>query len=297
MQYQSLFEPVRMGKLEIPNRFVMCAMGPMGLGDKEGGFSQRGIDYYVERAKGGTGLIITGVTHVHHYEVHAYPGTPSATMNPPHFIRTAHEMCERIHAYGSAIFLQISAGFGRVYADFGDTQPISASPIMNRFHDVECRELTVEEIHDIVAKIGQGAKIAQQAGFDGVQIHAVHEGYLLDQFAIAFFNHRTDEYGGCLENRLRFAREVVEEIKRQCGADFHVSLRYTAKSMIKDWRVGAMPGEEFEEKGRDLEEAVEAAKLLVKYGYDSLDVDAGCYDAWYWNHPPMYQEKGLYREY
>ena len=299
MKYKALFEPVKFGKLELPNRFAMCAMGPIGLGDAQGGFNQRGVDYYVERAKGGTGLIITGVNHAdNEFEHHEVPSTPSPTINPPYFIRTTREMTERIHAYGSLIFLQISAGFGRVFAEFpeGDL-PISASPTMNRFFDVRCRPLERHEIHSIVRKMGQAAATAKKAGFDGVQIHAVHEGYLLDQFAISFFNQRTDEYGGSLENRLRFAREVVEEIKRVCGQDYHVSLRYSPKSFIKDWRVGGLPGEEFEEKGRDVEEGVEAAKLLVSYGYDSLDVDVGCYDAWYWNHPPMYQEKGLYRKY
>ena len=146
-------------------------------------------------------------------------------------------------------------------------------------------------------QFGKGAFNAKRAGFDGVQIHAVHEGYLIDQFAIALFNQRTDEYGGSLENRLRFAREIVEEIKKTCGEDFPVTLRYSPKSFIKDFRDGALPGEEFEEKGRDLEEGVAAARLLVEYGYDALDTDVGSYDSWWWSHPPMYQKKGLYRPY
>lgn len=299
MQYKVLFEPVSIARVVVPNRFAMCAMGPMGLGDAEGGFTQRGVDYYVERARGGAGLIITGVTHAaNNIEVHEYPSTPSATVNPSHFVRTAREMTERIHAYGSSIFLQLSAGFGRVFAEMAPGEPpVSASPIQNRWFDMTCRALTVEEIHDIVRQCGQAAGIAKDAGFDGVQIHAVHEGYLLDQFAIAFFNQRTDEYGGTLENRLRFAREVCEEIKRVCGNGFPVTLRFSPKSFIKDWREGALPGEEFEEKGRDVAEGVEAARLLESYGYDAFDVDVGCYDAWWWNHPPMYQEKGLYRAY
>lgn len=299
MKYKSLYEPVSIANVKLPNRFAMCAMGPMGLGDAEGGFTQRGVDYYVERAKGGTGLIITGVTHAaNNIEVHEYPSTPSATINPGHFIRTAREMTERIHAYGSSVFLQLSAGFGRVFAEMAEGElPVSASPIPNRWIDVNCRALTKEEIADIVRQCGQAANIAKDAGFDGVQIHAVHEGYLLDQFAISFFNQRNDEYGGSLENRLRFAREVCEEIKRVCGGDFPVTLRFSPKSFIKDWRVGALPGEEFEEKGRDVKEGIDAAQLLEKYGYDALDIDVGCYDAWWWNHPPMYQEKGLYRKY
>ena len=118
-----------------------------------------------------------------------------------------------------------------------------------------------------MTQFGKGAYNAKRAGFDGVQIHAVHEGYLIDQFAIAMFNQRTDEYGGSLENRLRFAREIVEEIKKTCGPDFPVTLRFSPKSFIKDWRVGALPGEQFVEKGRDLPEGIEAAKLLVSYGY------------------------------
>ena len=153
---------------------------------------------------------------------------------------------------------------------------------LHRWLDKVCRELTVDEIHTIVKRFGEGAYNAKRAGFDGVEIHAVHEGYLIDQFAISFFNHRTDEYGGSLENRLRFAREIVEEIHAKCGRDFVVALRYSPKSFIKDWRVGALPGEEFEEKGRDLPEGIEAAKLLVSYGYDCLDVDVGSYDAWWW---------------
>ena len=299
-KYAKLFEKTKIGSCEIKNRFAMAPMGPLGLGDAEGGFNQRGIDYYTERAKGGTGLIITGVTFVENeVEEHGMPNCPCSTHNPVQFVRTAREMTERIHAYGAKVFLQMSGGFGRVTipTNLGEFPPVAPSPIPHRWLDKICRELTKDEIHYIVKKFGDGAYNAKRAGFDGVQIHAVHEGYLIDQFAIALFNQRTDEYGGSLENRLRFAKEIVEEIKKRCGADFPVTLRYSPKGMIKDWRVGALPNEEFEEKGRDLDEGVEAAKLLVSYGYDALDVDVGTYDAWWWNHPPMYQEKGLYRPY
>lgn len=299
-KYKRLFESIKIGKCEIKNRFALAPMGPLGLGDSEGGFNQRGIDYYTERAKGGTGLIITGVTFVdNEVEEHSMPNCPCSTHNPIHFVRTAREMTERIHAYNAKVFLQMSGGFGRVTipTNLGEFPPIAPSAIQHRWLDKICRELTVDEIKYIVKKFGDGAYNAKRAGFDGVQIHAVHEGYLIDQFAISLFNHRTDEYGGTLENRLRFAREIVEEIKSRCGEDFPVTLRYSPKSFIKDLRDGALPGEEFIEKGRDLEEGIEAAKLLVSYGYDSLDTDVGSYDSWWWSHPPMYQEKGLYRPY
>lgn len=300
MEYKNLFTPVKIGSVTIKNRFAMAPMGPLGLADAQGGFNQRGIDYYTERAKGGTGLIITGVTFSDcEVEAQSMPNCPNSTYNPVHFVRTSREMTERIHAYGSKVFLMMSGGFGRVTipTNLGEFPPVAPSAIPHRWLDKTCRPLTVEEIRSIVKSFGDGAYNAKRGGFDGVEIHAVHEGYLLDQFAISMFNQRTDEYGGSLENRLRFAREVVEEIKKRCGDDFPVALRFSVKSMIKDWREGALPGEDFEEKGRNIEEGLEAAKLLVSYGYDALDTDVGTYDAWWWNHPPMYQEKGLFRPY
>lgn len=278
----------------------MAPMGPLGLGDSEGGWNQRGIDYYTRRAQGGTGLIITGVTFSDcEVETQSMPNCPNSTYNPVHFVRTSREMTERVHAYGAKIFLQMSGGFGRVTipTNLGEFPPVAPSPIPHRWLDKTCRELTRDEIHKIIESFGKGAFNAKRAGFDGVEIHAVHEGYLIDQFAIAFFNHRTDEYGGSLENRLRFAKEIREEIAKTCGWDFTVAVRFSPKSMLKDWRKGALPNEEFEEKGRDLEEGLQTAKLLEAYGYDALDVDVGCYDAWWWNHPPMYMEKGPYRKY
>ena len=278
----------------------MAPMGPLGLGDSEGGWNQRGIDYYTRRAQGGTGLIITGVTFSDcEVETQSMPNAPNSTYNPVHFVRTSREMTERVHAYGAKIFLQMSGGFGRVTipTNLGEFPPVAPSPIPHRWLDKTCRELTRDEIHKIIESFGKGAFNAKRAGFDGVEVHAVHEGYLIDQFAISFFNHRTDEYGGSLENRLRFAKEIREEIAKTCGWDFPVAVRFSPKSMLKDWRKGALPNEEFEEKGRDLEEGLQTAKLLEAYGYDALDVDVGCYDAWWWNHPPMYMEKGPYRKY
>ena len=300
MKYQELFTPVKVGSITIKNLFAMAPMGPLGLADANGGWNQRGIDYYVERAKGGTGLIITGVTFFDQVVEKQDPSTvPNPLYKPVSFVKTSCEMTERVHAYGSKIFLQLSGGFGRVTipTNVGDIPPIAPSPIPHRWLDKTCREISREEIQAIVRQFGEAAYHAKRAGFDGVQIHAVHEGYLMDQFAISMFNQRTDEYGGPLENRLRFARETVEEIKKRCGEDFPVTLRFSVKSMIKDWRVGALPGEDFEEKGRDVAEGLEAARLLESYGYDALDTDVGTYDAWWWNHPPMYQEKGLYRKY
>ncbi|MEI8631357.1 hypothetical protein P4S72_02955 [Vibrio sp. PP-XX7] len=124
-----------------------------------------------------------------------------------------------------------------------------------------CRELTVEEIHTYVRKFAESAAIAKKSGFDGIEIHAVHEGYLLDQFAIAFFNQRTDEYGGSLPNRLRFATEIVQAIKAECGADYPVSLRYSIKSFIKDWCQGGCRMKSLLRKAETLRKALRRRKF------------------------------------
>lgn len=296
--HPELFEPTRIGSIEVKNRYAMGPMGPLGFATSEGGFNERSIEYYVARARGGIGLIITGVCQVDNPADGVPSGLiPNPTLSPGLFMTTARDLTERVHAYGAKIVLQAGAGFGRVItpAVLGDRRPASASEIPYRWDPSRtCREMTKDEIRHVVDGFRTTAAVAKAAGFDGIQVHAVHEGYLLDQFAISFFNHRTDEYGGSLENRLRFAREIVEAIHEAAGEDFPVQLRYSIKSMIKDWGQGALPGEEFEEKGRDLEEGIEAARLLVSYGYEVLDVDVGTYDSWFWNHPPMYQDKGLY---
>lgn len=297
-KYSNLFEPIKIGTLKIKNRFAMAPMGPGGLCSEDGSFNEQGIEYYVKRAKGGTGLIITGVTYVENeIEKCAMPSMPCPTINPTNFVKMAKVMTERVHAYDSKIFLQLTAGFGRVSIPgiVGDITPIAPSEIPHKWIEgLTCRSLTIEEIKKYIDKFAESALIAKESGFDGVEIHAVHEGYLLDQFAISFFNHRTDEYGGSLENRLRFATEIVKTIKEKCGKNFPVSLRYSVKSYIKGYNDGALPGEEFIEVGRDLEEGLLAAKLLEEAGYDAFNADAGTYDSWYWNHPPMYFEKGMY---
>ena len=148
--------------------------------------------------------------------------------------------------------------------------------------------MTKEQIHEIIEAFAKTAKLCRDAGVDGVEVHAVHEGYLLDQFAIEYFNKRDDQYGGSFENRYRFAAEVVKAIKAECGEDFPVSLRYSVESKMKGFREGAVPGEEYTEVGRNMEESERAAKYLQDAGYDMLNADNGTYDSWYWAHPPMY---------
>lgn len=296
MDRELLFTPFQIGKCNIKNRYAMVAMGTGGMVNVDGTFNERGIEYYIERARGGVGIIITGTMYVENNIEKVLPGVmPFPTLNPNRFIINSSELTERVHAYDCKIFAQLTAGFGRVMTPhLLMSQPVSASCVESFWgHGLMCRELSIAEIHDIVEKCAVSALICKSAGYDGVEIHAVHEGYLLDQFAISLFNHRTDEYGCSLENRLRFACEIVKRIKEKCGADFPVALRYSLKSFIKENKQGGLPNENFVELGRDIEEGLQAAKILEAAGYDSLDLDSGSYEAWYWAHPPVYHEEGL----
>ena len=249
--------------------------------------------------KNDVGLIITGICSVD-TTIEGLPtvAVPCPTTVPIAFVHSTRTMNERIHAYGSKILLQLTGGLGRSAIPGFTKNNIAPSAQGNRFvPSVEHREMTREEIQRLIQKFIESAVIAKKAGFDGVEVHTVHEGYLLDQFAISIYNHRDDEFGGSLENRLRIATDIVKGIKKMCGEDFTVSLRYSLKSCMKGLRQGGLPGEDYQEAGRDIDEGIEAAKILVDAGYDMLNVDAGTYDSWYWNHPPMYFGKGVYNEY
>lgn len=291
-KYENLFSPIKIGSIQVPNRLAMMPMGVFSarlMNQKTGAYTKDGADYYIERAKGGTGLIITGIT----------PIIPMPYINPVNYpeeyVSEMRYLMDGIHEQGSKIFVQLTAMNGRAAHLESEAQrqmlPAPA-PIQNVWDPtIQNRGITVEEIKQYVKNFAEASWLVKQAGGDGVEIHAVHEGYLLDQFAIAFFNRRTDEYGGSLENRLRFPREIVEAIKAKCGDDFPVSVRYSVRSYVKDFNRGALPGEEFEEKGRDLEEGILVAKMLEGFGYDMLNCDNGSYDSWYWAHPPMYMPK------
>jgi len=296
-KYQKLFEPITVGKLTIKNRISMAPLGIIAMADPCGGFTENAQEYYVERAKGGTGLIITGITNVNYNEMPALL-MPCASSNPLMFMKSCAPMNERIHAYDSRIFLQLTGGFGRVAIPHLMKNAIAPSDQENRWDpSIHQKAMTIDEIKELIASFVTCAVVAKESKFDGVEIHAVHEGYLLDQFAIALYNKRTDEYGGDLQGRLKITTDIVKGIKAACGEDFPVSLRYSLKSFVKGIRHGALPGENFVELGKDIAEGIEAAKILVNAGYNMLNVDAGTYDSWYWNHPPMYFEKGMYREF
>lgn len=284
--YEHLGMPFQIGKLTLKNRFCMAPIGGGQHHVPSGGLKNETIQYLVERAKGGFGLIFTGAIAADG-TVDPYTGVgPTILQNPDAFRMTATELNERANAYGTKIFAQITMGLGRNYPNL----PAPSSVHVFRHPGEVSPELTRDQIKSKIDSVVKASKIAKDSGFSGVEVHSIHWGYLLDQFALSMMNHRTDEYGGCLENRLRAAKEILEGIKQECGSDFPVSMRLGLKTFVKDFEKASLTGEE--EAGRTLEEGIEIAKLLESYGYDCLNVDTGIYDSFYYACPPMYMPKG-----
>ncbi|UCG84417.1 MAG: FAD-dependent oxidoreductase [Dehalococcoidia bacterium] len=281
-----LFEEGRIGKLSIQNRIVMAPMGIVGLTEPNGMITQRGIDYYIERAKGGVGLIITRlflpILDIEFGPLKELGISPVPRIERPDVLPRLEELAVGVHKYETRIAIQLTAGFGRVL----DPHIVGAlgiettgpSPIPNVWDlGVITRELSTEEVELIVKACGTAAEMIKAAGIDAIELHG-HEGYLLDQFMTSLWNKRTDKYGGELSGRLRFPLEMVEMIKEKAGEDFPVIYRYAIDHYI--------------EGGRQVPESLEIARRLEKAGVDALHVDAGCYDNWYWPHPPLYQPPG-----
>jgi len=304
--YEPLLTPWKIGKCEIKNRIVLTSMGGTDLfGWMEmNHFDKDGARFIMEVAKNNVGLCLPGCQPVYN------PMFGQWLFKNKRMFNDLKAWLPEFHKTGAKLFIQLTAGFGRSFTvsemmeklynnkalrvlakpvmDL-DKITASASPSPNRWSDhLPSREMTKEEIEYFIMAFAKSAKMCQDAGVDGVEIHAVHEGYLLDQFTLKYVNKREDEYGGSLENRYRFAIEIVKAIKRECGEDFPVSLRYSVISKTKGFREGALPGEQYEEVGRDMEESIQAVKLLQEAGYDMLNCDNGTYDAWYWAHPPIY---------
>ncbi|MEG1528147.1 MAG: FAD-dependent oxidoreductase [Clostridia bacterium] len=305
-EYESLFTPWKIKNVEIKNRIVLTSMGGTSIFGwmEPHHFDKEAANFLLERAKNNVGLILPGIAPIRNVM-----GGGWLYKSKKSFKKLKGFM-EEIHKTGAKLFVQLTAGFGRSFAVnhlmekmvenkflgfiakplFNvDRLTASASPNPNRWSTkTPSRALTVDEIQEMIVAFGKTAKMCKEAGVDGVEIHAVHEGYLLDQFTLKYTNQREDNYGGSFENRYRFPAEIVKEVKKVCGQDYPVSLRYSVVSKTKGFCQGAMPGEEFTEVGRDLTESEQAAKYLQDAGYDMLNADNGTYDAWYWSHPPMY---------
>ena len=275
-----LFERGKIGRLEIKNRIAMAPMlTALSEPVEDGRLSQRDIDFYAARAKGGTGMIITTFMRPNR-RLEASIGEP--VVNSSRCIRWLNDLAEACHEYGAKVCVQLSPGLGRIQPPnpalpHGGT--VSASPLPNFWDpNVIARELTIEEIEQLVKDFEFSCNIISSAEIDAIEIHA-HQGYLVDEFVTALWNKRTDKYGGDLDGRLRLPLELVEAAKRGAGADFPITYRYGLTHYL--------------DGGREIEEGLEIARRLEAAGVDGLNIDAGCYETNNRAQPPTTQPPGL----
>lgn len=256
-----LFEKGAISHMKLKNRIVM---GPMGTtGEADGSYNLNAVRYFEERARGGTGLIITGANVVST----KYEDRPCTELSNFHHVERLAMLVERCHHHGAKVCVQLSPGLGRMVFTDPFTPPYSSSECDSFwFPNLKCKPLSVEDIHYLADKIGYSASLAAAAGADAVELHS-YGGYLLDQFISTMWNKREDEYGGSLENRLRFPMECIAAIRKYCGTSMPLLVKFTAYHGV--------PG------GRELEEGIAIAKAFEQAGADALHVDVGCYEAWY----------------
>ena len=202
-----------------------------------------------------------------------------------------YELLDACHAYGARVFAQVTAGPGRNYPGFKTPTSVQVFGAPNLMSP----ELTVDDIKSKIKDLAATALLVKKAGYDGIELHAMHWGYLLDSFALSYFNHRTDEYGGSLENRMRFIKECIESVRAACGPDFPICVRLAVKSFMAGYATPSMDGSN--EVGRTPEEAAEIGKLLESYGVDVISADLGVYDSVSYALPNVYMPHGLTLEY
>lgn len=233
----------------------------------------------MERAKGGYGIVFPAGAKVScRFEPNVIPNV----LKDPHNATRLGILCNKIHHYGAKVCIQLTIGVGRVASVgqlYDGTVPKSASKC-TLFWDPskECEPYTVDEIHYLVEEFGKGALLAKNSGADMIEIHG-YGGYLIDQFISEQWNHRTDEYGGSRENRLRIVYELRDSVWKYCGKDFPIILKFT-------------PDHGYE-GGRKLEEGIEILKLLDDGGFAAFHLDYGCWETWYNAVTTVYEKDGV----
>lgn len=315
MSYDMLFSPMKIGNVEIKNRIVMAPMC-MGFGQYNGCATETMMDYYEERAKGGVALIFTEITRIN--DITGASSFGQLGMSHDYQIPALREMADRIHKHNCKIMVELhhpgrqnlglmigtvpicnigSKLMGNLYTKILTQAVIPQGKKLQDKHIVprtvapsKCerskmsdsvnRELSVNEIKRIICQFIEGAVRVKKAGCDGVELHAAH-GYLIQQFLSPNTNKRTDQYGGSLENRMRFLLEIIDGIRSNCGKDFPIVVRLTVDEMYSE--IGQNG------KGYNLEEGIKMAKILNDKGIDAIDVSSAAYDTFnYWLEPTTF---------
>lgn len=316
MSYDLLFSPINIGNVEIKNRVVMAPMC-MGFGQFNGKVTDAMMNHYVERAKGGVGLIITEITRIN--DITGAASFGQLGISHDYQIAGLKEMASRVHSYGAKIMVELhhpgrqNLGLmigtvplsvacdkimGSAYAKLltgavippgkklqdKDIVPRTVAPSKcekSKMAESVNRGLTKSGIKKLIRQFVDGALRVQKAGCDGVELHAAH-GYLIQQFLSPFTNRRNDEYGGSFENRMRFLNEIIDGIRRECGKNFPILVRLSVDEMYE--KIGE------KNKGYNLEEGLKIAKALSDKGIDAIDVSSGTYDTFnYWLEPTTFE--------
>ena len=312
--YDLLLSPMKIGSMTVKNRTVMTA-AEFSLGQTNGKPTERLMDYYEERAKGGVGMIIPGICRVN--DMGGASTFTQLAMSHDYHIAPMHEFAERLHRHGAKLCIQLHHPGRQGMASAINSLPL-VIPVSERFPGVmdqvfKCTPLLLgmeakgicfsvqapskvelakhgatrmhamskKEIRDLIEDFIAAAVRCRKAGVDCVELHAGH-GYIIQQFLSPHTNRRTDEYGGSFEGRMRFITEIIEGIRTQCGRDYPLTVRLTADEMYD--RVGR-PG-----VGYDLETGKRIAKRLEELGVDAINVTSACYDAYnYWLEPTSFE--------
>ena len=312
--YDLLLSPMKIGSMTVKNRTVMTA-AEFSLGQTNGKPTERLMDYYEERAKGGVGMIIPGICRVN--DMGGASTFTQLAMSHDYHIAPMHEFAERLHRHGAKLCIQLHHPGRQGMASAINSLPL-VIPVSERFPGVmdqvfKCTPLLLgmeakgicfsvqapskvelakhgatrmhamskKEIRDLIGDFIAAAVRCRKAGVDCVELHAGH-GYIIQQFLSPHTNRRTDEYGGSFEGRMRFITEIIEGIRTQCGRDYPLTVRLTADEMYD--RVGR-PG-----VGYDLETGKRIAKRLEELGVDAINVTSACYDAYnYWLEPTSFE--------
>lgn len=312
MNYPKLFEPGKIGSLEISNRTVMTAM-EIDFGRFDGRLSRLQSDYYYERALGEVGLIITGITRV---DSLTGVGSPlQLSVADSGSVRSLRKLTERIHTTDTKIFCQIHhpgrqsytamiynwpmiaffskiPGFRKIFGPMVsfyrkwmkltyEPSVVSASDVMCHHVNQKVRALKTREVEKLVRKFVKGAERVKAAGFDGVEIHGAH-GYLIQQFLSPRTNKRTDRYGGSFENRFRFLKEIITGVRKACGSDFPISVRLSVDEFYQN--------DTGDDRGITLPLGIEIAKATAALGVDVLNISSATYETInYWLEPVTFQ--------
>jgi len=255
-----LFEPIKIGTMELKNRIVMPPMGT-NFSTEDGYATKRLINYHVERAKGGVGLIIVEGAYV---EPRGKGSIRQLAVDHDNKIPRLKELATAIQANGAKATLQLFHGGRQSHSSIIGTQPVSASEVFCRLTRETPRALTVEEIQDVIEAFAEGTRRTKAAGFDAVEIHGAH-GYLINQFLSPLTNKRTDKYGGDVKGRTRFLLEILELTRDKVGSDYPILCRIN--------------GDDYIEGGLALEEAKRIAQMLEAAGVDALHISGGIYDS------------------